>query len=472
MAVFKRIDPQDITLGEYKAYKSYTISREDFESKGIQVFTGSLDQQVPLTQDFLNWKSVEHLFYSNFRNQDGIQSGSYENYVDTTLSFPNNYRILPRNGDNIQVISVPRQLMGEGIKPAQSPGLIANLGIVEVEFSKEVSGRVLIYRPDSTYTETFLNPLNITISHNLDTLYPIIQVYDQNFELTKPNQIRILNENQVEVVFTTSQEVTAARVVVAKYQDSSELWQDDITTVDQTVDHQLGTVNPLVQVYSDDGNRIIPEIIEILDENSVRVKFHQFLPGKVVVAAAPPFLIYEFEQEDFIKIRHGLDTTSPLVQVLEYRNNVTRQIIPRVIRALVGLTDDGEGVVNQKGIYTGDIFYKHGIFAFTKDVGINFLDAIDSFSFQGTHTIFVLDISCKILNSEFNYTNNPSLIKDDSGQVVDELKDAIEQGTVVPYITTLGLYNDQNELLAVAKFSTPIKKSTNTDMTLNVRIDM
>ena len=40
-----------------------------------------------------------------------------------------------------------------------------------------------------------------------------------------------------------------------------------------------------------------------------------------------------------------------------------------------------------------------------------------------------------------------------------------------PYITTIGLYNDENDLLLVAKLSKPIMKSPNTDMTFIVKYD-
>ena len=40
-----------------------------------------------------------------------------------------------------------------------------------------------------------------------------------------------------------------------------------------------------------------------------------------------------------------------------------------------------------------------------------------------------------------------------------------------PYVTTIGLYNEQNDLLAVAKFAQPIPISQNTDMTFVVRYD-
>ena len=41
----------------------------------------------------------------------------------------------------------------------------------------------------------------------------------------------------------------------------------------------------------------------------------------------------------------------------------------------------------------------------------------------------------------------------------------------VSYITTVGMYSADNELMAVAKLSEPIKKTPNTDLTLRVRLD-
>jgi hypothetical protein len=41
----------------------------------------------------------------------------------------------------------------------------------------------------------------------------------------------------------------------------------------------------------------------------------------------------------------------------------------------------------------------------------------------------------------------------------------------ITYITTVGLYSPDNELLAVAKLSEPIRKDPNTELTLRVRLD-
>jgi len=51
------------------------------------------------------------------------------------------------------------------------------------------------------------------------------------------------------------------------------------------------------------------------------------------------------------------------------------------------------------------------------------------------------------------------------------LKNELTGSEFTPYITSIGLYNDANELLAVAKLSRPIKKSIDLDMTFIVKLD-
>ena len=67
-----------------------------------------------------------------------------------------------------------------------------------------------------------------------------------------------------------------------------------------------------------------------------------------------------------------------------------------------------------------------------------------------------------------NFTQNPSSIKSSDGI----LKDNVTGSSFNPYITTVGLYNDSNELLAVAKLGQPLPKSEDTDMTFVIKLDM
>jgi hypothetical protein len=70
-------------------------------------------------------------------------------------------------------------------------------------------------------------------------------------------------------------------------------------------------------------------------------------------------------------------------------------------------------------------------------------------------------------NREFNFSNNPTFVSGAVGAFVQPL---FERDPHV-YITTVGLYNDANELLAVAKTSKPIAKSFDKEVAIKVKLD-
>ena len=73
---------------------------------------------------------------------------------------------------------------------------------------------------------------------------------------------------------------------------------------------------------------------------------------------------------------------------------------------------------------------------------------------------------CRINHNEFNYSTNPTYLNSSKIRVKTKSSDL-----PVSYITSVGLYNDNNELLATAKLSEPLKKSSDTEFTLRVRLD-
>ena len=70
-------------------------------------------------------------------------------------------------------------------------------------------------------------------------------------------------------------------------------------------------------------------------------------------------------------------------------------------------------------------------------------------------------------NREFNFSNNPTFITGSTGQFVNS---SFEKDPKV-YITTVGLYDDGNELIAVAKTSQPIAKSFDKEIAIKVKLD-
>ena len=73
---------------------------------------------------------------------------------------------------------------------------------------------------------------------------------------------------------------------------------------------------------------------------------------------------------------------------------------------------------------------------------------------------------CRVNHNEFNYSSNPTYLSGSKLVVKNQSSDL-----PISYITTIGLYSPDNELLAVAKLSEPIRKDPNTELTLRVRLD-
>ena len=73
---------------------------------------------------------------------------------------------------------------------------------------------------------------------------------------------------------------------------------------------------------------------------------------------------------------------------------------------------------------------------------------------------------CRVNHNEFNYSSNPTFVSGSKLRVKNNINDL-----PVTYITSVGLYSPDNELLAIAKLSEPIRKDPNTELTLRVRLD-
>jgi len=91
----------------------------------------------------------------------------------------------------------------------------------------------------------------------------------------------------------------------------------------------------------------------------------------------------------------------------------------------------------------------------------------DAFSLNSEETITSDYVFVRARNSEFNYSENPSFISGSTGEVIFD--NFINSPQV--YITTVGMYNDSNELLAVAKISRPLLKDFTKEALIRVKLD-
>lgn len=96
----------------------------------------------------------------------------------------------------------------------------------------------------------------------------------------------------------------------------------------------------------------------------------------------------------------------------------------------------------------------------------NTIEAGGNFRLQAEETISSNFVFVRARNSEFNYSTNPSLITG-SG----EIRHNIMIDSPQSYITTVGLYNDNNDLLAVAKLSRPLLKDFTKEALVRIKLD-
>lgn len=87
--------------------------------------------------------------------------------------------------------------------------------------------------------------------------------------------------------------------------------------------------------------------------------------------------------------------------------------------------------------------------------------------FNSTMTVYQQQIRCQVNENEFNMTLNPTAMSDSSGSVANN----VTGSEFTPYVTTVGLYNEANELLIVGKLARPFPMPANTDVTFIIKYD-
>lgn len=92
--------------------------------------------------------------------------------------------------------------------------------------------------------------------------------------------------------------------------------------------------------------------------------------------------------------------------------------------------------------------------------------AINSLAFQSESKIKRSLFFCRAFNKDFNYTNNPTALDDGTlGTITASLT-----SNPTTFITSVALYNDEGEMLAIAKVSPPAKKTFELEQTFSVRL--
>jgi hypothetical protein len=138
------------------------------------------------------------------------------------------------------------------------------------------------------------------------------------------------------------------------------------------------------------------------------------------------------------------------------------------------IVDDGQGNLLSGSTNIGNIIYTHGLAVLTtqdsiygEDLSFWSQETNMTCSFSSSMTIYETQYKCTIRESEFNFSLNPSLLSGSDGSVYS----FATASYFSPYVTTVGLYDELQNLLAVGKLAQPLPTSATTDTTILINLD-
>jgi hypothetical protein len=171
-------------------------------------------------------------------------------------------------------------------------------------------------------------------------------------------------------------------------------------------------------------------------------------------------------------------------------------------------TDDGySNLIDSGSNIKGNIFYDRGLIVVAKDIVSGSVLSQFTLNFRSTKTIFENEVFIPVLDGEFNYSQNPSAVYEDGGRIYThimqrpgstkigdlvtssfydagikwvkpaflqyEASSSLDQtgSFLAPMITTIGLYDNELNMVALAKLTQPIKSLPDYPVNFIIRFD-
>ena len=218
---------------------------------------------------------------------------------------------------------------------------------------------------------------------------------------------------------------------------------------------------------------------------------------------------YNYNQTDLTPYKYFPTGSGETIGVLSIPKNLFGDYIqPKSLKITTesgSYIDDGEGRLKRinptlnNETFVGNVIYQHGIIILTggsrteyigetepygegeygnavyggrtinpKDI-LNFVTGSNiTCSFSSSFGLYETQYKCTLGESEYNFTLNPSIISSSrNGAIYDWATEPYFD----PYVTTIGMYDNDKNLLAVGKLAKPLPTSRTTDTTVLINID-
>lgn len=199
------------------------------------------------------------------------------------------------------------------------------------------------------FTASWSAQTSVTVHHNLGTATIIFGVYDASGIRSDPQSATITSPNVLTLTFGVA--FTGSIVVLGFQtgQPSQKYTTSWTAQTSVTVNHNLGTTQVFVQVYSAAGLLVTPQSIVLTSANVVTLGFGASFTGAVVVIALAPFVRQastSWTAQTSVTFNHALNTSAVIVQVYD---GAGKQVEPQ----RVTVTDDNNVTLTFAPAFTG-----------------------------------------------------------------------------------------------------------------------
>lgn len=240
------------------------------------------------------------------------------------------------------------------------------------------------------------------------------------------------------------------------------------------------------------------EWLGVSNPDKISVAYGSKFTGSELRVPNNEYELFDFISQSFYSeipyVTYGIKPTSYTPSQSVYVINISQRLFGEKVlegsfSIQVGTSqsyDDGQGNLiassSGTGSIVGRIFYDKGIALFqptssvvggglTKD-GL-YLDTGTTMNiyFSSSVKFYENTYRVKLSPNDFLFSNNPTIFKQISGSSQTVLERIFSQ-SLLPYVTTIGFYNANDELVLVAKPSVPIQRTKDITQTFIIRYDI
>jgi hypothetical protein len=493
--MLKEIPKSDVIVRPVKVYKEFSLTEEDIVPVFGKNITGSLfdedtDEQSNGIYKRLLYRSIKEQFYRNSATASILtEVGRRISYASTD----------ERNlEDEIGVIAIPQQKYGEGVKVG-SVRLVDNIDveIPYVEFEEDFSagsgswdfstGSMKISSVADGGLESDSYYLTNSGSATLGVLSISSSLAYGTWEFDWWQNSVGSNSLRIYYISGTSNPLGIA-AASSTYHMFWNIGASAFAQQRNGSDVATPTENFRSSGFTSGGNWYRIKVVrEAGGLTNVYAKGGGFGSNFVLLTAtsgANPFTDNIITTSKFFSI--VLRGDSAITNIIAYDQNNTSTI--QVENEYVD--DTYSNLVSGSGDICGNIFYDRGLVVLTKGVVSGSTLSDFRLDYRSTNTIYENEVFLTVLENEFNVSQNPTAV--DDGRYIkfntftSSLDSDIHGGFadydasssidptgsyLAPYITTIGLYDNDNQMVAVAKLPRPIKSLPDYPVNFIIRFD-